>query len=67
MMHTAKKKERNGKQILCRDDETRKRSTLTTTIDSTRTTKDILQKQRLQEGNNAQALLSPDQRSWFSP
>jgi hypothetical protein len=37
---------------------------LTTTEDNTQTTNEILQKQRLQEGNNAQALLLPDRRSW---
>jgi hypothetical protein len=42
---------------------TRNNNTLTTTVDYTQITKDILQKQRLYEGNNAQVLSSPDQRS----
>jgi hypothetical protein len=40
-------------------------TTTTTTEDNTWTANEILQKQRLQEGNNAQALSSPDRRSWI--
>jgi hypothetical protein len=36
---------------------------LTTTEDNTRTINEILQKQRLQEGNNAQVLSLLDRRS----
>jgi hypothetical protein len=42
-------------------------NTLTTSEDNTMTTKEIPQNQRLQEENNAQAMSSPDQRSWVSP
>jgi hypothetical protein len=37
---------------------------LTTTEDNTQTINEILEKQRLQEGNNVQTLSSPDRRSW---
>jgi hypothetical protein len=41
-------------------DETRNSSTLTTTKDNTRSKKEILQKQHLQEGNDAQTLWPSD-------
>jgi hypothetical protein len=62
-MHTAKEK------IKKRENENKdpvmvmnhsQQSPLTTTEDNTQTTKEILQKQRFQEGNNAQALSSSD-------
>ena len=52
------KKERKKKQGPVTVIETRNNSTLTTIEDNTWATKEILQKQRLQERNNAQTLSS---------
>jgi hypothetical protein len=61
-MHTTKKKQKREKKktTTYRGDETRNKNTLSTTEDSTRTTNEVLPKQRLQQGNNAQALSSLD-------
>jgi hypothetical protein len=54
-MHTTKNKRKEKEK----EKNTRNNNTLTTT----KTTKEILQKQRLQEGNDAQALSSNNRRS----